>query len=125
MFFADGVIDFKGKGTERSDSNIVAISRGESVITAKGTKNASKMLTLINEGKLSDSDYLTAGLDLNPIQTVNQAIDIRNELNQQIALSAELLDEMRNFYTKIDFTDKGMEQYVQTKNKRITKINNR
>lgn len=53
--FADGVIDFQGKGTERSDSNIVAISRGESVITAKGTDNAPKALEMINKGLISDT----------------------------------------------------------------------
>src|SRR5690606_37585312 len=29
--FKDGVVDFKGKGTETSDSNVVRISNGESV----------------------------------------------------------------------------------------------
>ncbi len=120
--FADGVINFQGKGTERSDSNIVAISKGESVITAKGTKNASKMLTMINEGKLSDSDYLTAGLDLEPIQTTNQIIDMRNELNEQIALNKELLEEFRSFDKKISFSSKGMIDYTRTKNKITTKL---
>ena len=35
--FAKGVIGFQGKGTETSDENLVRISRGESIITAKKT----------------------------------------------------------------------------------------
>lgn len=123
--FADGVINFQGKGTERSDSNIVAISKGESVITAKGTKNASKLLTGINEGRIKDSDYLSSTFDLEAVNQVSSVIDLREEMYEQISLSAALLDEMRSFYTKIDFTDKGLQQYMQTKNKRITKINKR
>ena len=36
--FATGVIGFQGQGTETSDSNIVAISTGESIIKASSTK---------------------------------------------------------------------------------------
>lgn len=56
--FKDGVIDFQGKGSETSDSNIVAISNRESVITAKGTKAAPIALKMINEGIVTDSDLL-------------------------------------------------------------------
>jgi len=51
--FAKGVIDLEGEGTETSDSIPAWLSRGESVITAKGTDNAPKTLKLINEGKLA------------------------------------------------------------------------
>jgi len=122
-FFADGVIGFQGKGTERSDSNLVAISRGESVITAKGTKNATKLLTAINEGKLSDDDYASAGLNFDVISDTNGVIDMRNELNEQIALNKELLEEFRSFEKKISFSSKGMTEYIRTKNKITTKLN--
>jgi hypothetical protein len=46
--FKKGVIDFKGEGTETSDSNIVAISKGESVIKAASTKKAKNLLSAIN-----------------------------------------------------------------------------
>jgi hypothetical protein len=49
-FFKDGVEGFKGKGTGTSDSNIVAISNGESVVTAKGTKNYEGLATAMNNG---------------------------------------------------------------------------
>ena len=39
--YADGVVDFKGKGGPRDDANWVRISSGESVITAEGTRPVS------------------------------------------------------------------------------------
>jgi len=50
--FAEGVENFQGKGTETSDSNLVLISRGESVVTAKGTKQYKGLATAMNEGKV-------------------------------------------------------------------------
>lgn len=54
--FKEGVIGFKGKGTDTSDSNLARISNNESVITAKGTRNAPLALEAINKGLLSDKD---------------------------------------------------------------------
>lgn len=48
--FKDGVVDFKGKGTGRSDSNVVRISDGESVINAAATAKNKRMLRLMNSG---------------------------------------------------------------------------
>lgn len=48
--FKDGVVDFKGKGTGRSDSNVVRISDGESVINAPATAKNKRMLRLMNSG---------------------------------------------------------------------------
>lgn len=47
--FAGGVEDFKGKGTGTSDSNIIGFSDGESVTTAKGTKETPGLVTSVNE----------------------------------------------------------------------------
>lgn len=47
--FADGVEDFKGKGTGTSDSNIIEFSNGESVVTAKGTAETPGLVTALNE----------------------------------------------------------------------------
>lgn len=46
--FKDGVVDFKGRGTGRSDSNLARISRGESVINARSTSSAPNALQAIN-----------------------------------------------------------------------------
>ncbi|MBN8670359.1 MAG: hypothetical protein J0L80_06715 [Chitinophagales bacterium] len=48
--YADGVVDFKGKGGPRDDANWVRISSGESVITAEGTRNNRQLLEAINSG---------------------------------------------------------------------------
>jgi len=42
--FKDGVHNFKGEGTETSDSNIVRISKGESIIPAKQSKMYSSII---------------------------------------------------------------------------------
>lgn len=47
--FAEGVEDFKGKGTGTSDSNIIEFSNGESVVTAKGTQETPGLVTALNE----------------------------------------------------------------------------
>lgn len=48
--FADGVVDYKGKGGPRDDKNWVRISSGESVITAEGTQRNRALLEAINKG---------------------------------------------------------------------------
>jgi len=48
--FAKGVVGFKGKGTETSDSNLAWISNKESIITAKGTERNESLLKAINSG---------------------------------------------------------------------------
>lgn len=48
--FANGVIDYKGKGGPKDDKNWVRISTGESIITAEGTKKHRALLEAINNG---------------------------------------------------------------------------
>lgn len=50
--FKDGVIDYQGKGTTTSDSNLVRISRGESVINAEATAKNREILQAINDGQV-------------------------------------------------------------------------
>lgn len=52
--FAKGVIDLKGPGSEVSDSIDAKLSRGESVMTARETREAFGILTDIRAGKLND-----------------------------------------------------------------------
>lgn len=62
--FAEGVEDFKGKGTTKSDSNLIRFSNRESVVTADGTAENKGLVTAMNEGKASvkewfmDSSYM-------------------------------------------------------------------
>lgn len=48
--FADGVVDYKGRGGTREDKNWVRISAGESIITARGTQKNRELLEAINKG---------------------------------------------------------------------------
>lgn len=50
--FKNGVVNFQGKGNGTSDSNLVRISHGESVMTAKATANPinQKFFTYANKG---------------------------------------------------------------------------
>lgn len=48
--FAEGVEGFDGKGTGTSDSNVVRISKGESILTAKATREYAGIPTMMNDG---------------------------------------------------------------------------
>jgi len=52
--FATGVVDLKGSGTETSDSINARLSRGESVITAKGTRQDKGLFEAANKLKLEE-----------------------------------------------------------------------
>jgi len=52
--FAEGVENFQGKGTGTSDSNLIAFSHGESVVTAKATQQYSGLVTAMNKGLVDD-----------------------------------------------------------------------
>lgn len=47
--FATGVENFQGEGTGTSDSNLIAFSNGESVVTAKGTAETEGLVSAINK----------------------------------------------------------------------------
>lgn len=49
--FKDGVVDFRGRGSERSDSNLVKISNRESVMTAQATAANKDILIQMNKGR--------------------------------------------------------------------------
>jgi len=71
--FAKGVIGLEGEGTATSDSIPAMLSRGESVITAKGTDNAKLALTKINLGQLTDADIFGVTKNENVKLTTMQA----------------------------------------------------
>ncbi len=52
--FAKGVEAFKGAGTETSDSNLVLISKNESIVTAQATKRYKGLVTAMNNNKVSE-----------------------------------------------------------------------
>jgi hypothetical protein len=52
--FAEGVVGLKGDGTETSDSILARLSKGESVITAKGTRQDKGLFEAANKMKLEE-----------------------------------------------------------------------
>jgi protein required for attachment to host cells len=87
--FKTGVIDYNGAGTTTSDSNIVRISNSESVITARGTAKAPKLLEMINAGKVSDGDYLQTNIEKH--STVTRTKDVKFEVDYK-RLAKEISD---------------------------------
>lgn len=64
--FAEGVENFKGVGTETSDSNLVLISRGESIITASATKKYKGLPTAMNNDRVEEwiNNYYNANINI-------------------------------------------------------------
>jgi len=61
--FADGVIEFSGKGTTKSDSNLVRLSNKESVIKAEATEMYKPHLKAMNELRYNPLDYVDINKD--------------------------------------------------------------
>ena len=108
--FANGVVDFKGEGTARSDSNLVLISNGESVITASGTDNAPMALKMINEGMITDRQIFAQSpsyvANISPLQTLDiSSLDerfaaIENGLNEVNSSVKRISIKVNNNITK-------------------------
>lgn len=81
--FKDGVVDYKGAGTGTSDSNVVRISRGESVITAKATQQYKPMLEAMNKGNFNPSIYMPATVDRTD-ELINAVGQNRTEVHAKI-----------------------------------------
>jgi hypothetical protein len=64
--FKEGVVDFRGEGSEKSDSNVVLISNRESIIKAEASKRSLRVLEDINNLRFDDERYRQL-LDLQPI----------------------------------------------------------
>jgi hypothetical protein len=86
--FKDGVIDYAGKGTETSDSNTVKISRGESVMTAKATRQFKDELKMMQMGI---DPY--RGLQM-PTNDSDRAVT-RSEFNQQQKTLTDIRDAIQ------------------------------
>lgn len=114
--FKEGVIDYQGQGTGTSDSNMVRISKGESIIKASATAKSKELLESINSGRLNDE--LSEILLSNKIGSSD---------------SGELLAAMVGVNKSIKglpihqtyFSDKGVARYIQKENSRVMLLRNR
>ena len=80
--FKDGVEDLDGKGTETSDSNLALLSKGESVITARGTRENRGLATAMNTGNVDEWVNKHYG-------------NVRGDLFQQRESSMDLVNEVK------------------------------
>jgi len=109
--FAQGVVGFNGSGADTSDSNLVKISRNESVITAAGTRAGSnaQVLTDINRG----------GVFTDQTGVINQ---MRNDIKGLSAIMANL-DLNVNVINEVNedglttIVEKGMNKFTDNNNR--------
>lgn len=118
--FAEGVIDLKGPGTSTSDSIPANLSRGESVMTAKETKQHKGLLQAIRSG--SQVDYASALLkELHNVSSTmpNAAIlAAKKDSYKNEALRVMMSNDYSELSGRIDATNKTLENILnETKNK--------
>ncbi|MCC9032708.1 hypothetical protein NAL32_07490 [Chryseobacterium sp. Ch-15] len=93
--FKDGVIGFNGKGTGTSDSNLVRISNGESVITAEATAKNKAILEEINAGKVFKPLEFNPG-NVQPMpSSSSNSYDFQRLEGEIISLKQELKEAIR------------------------------
>jgi hypothetical protein len=102
--FAEGVENFQGKGTGTSDSNLIAFSHGESVVTASATSKYSGLVTAMNKGLVDD--YVK--------QMILPDMDAPMKVNGNSFQSAAIIYTLN---TKLDSLEKAI------KNKQEIKVN--
>lgn len=100
--FKDGVVDFQGKGTGTSDSNVVRISHGESVITASATKQYAPILEAMNAG------IFTPKMFAQPMPVKQEQIDLRDRMDTLIDLNKRDRVNIRT-----NFNGNGVAQYIE------------
>ena len=91
--FAEGVIGLNGKGTGTSDENVALLSNGESVMTAKETKESNAILWGVRKGKYNDA--WLRNIESGKMQTVNTTVatpaSIVNVDNSELASKIDKL----------------------------------
>ena len=114
--FAEGGL-FKGMGTDRSDSNIIAVSNGEYIVSSKGVRKNLPLLEAINSGRDVLSDVLTSsvrgyasgglvsssGNSLGVIQEIRGLRDALNRMSPVINITATAENRIkgRDLYTLV------------------------
>jgi hypothetical protein len=122
--FATGVEGLDGEGTETSDSNIALLSKGESVITAKGTRNNPGLASAMNSGMVDEyfnSVYMpqfasSNRLDIPKAEQVNNALF--KVLNHKLESLESAIREKPVSMTKLNGLGEWTEE-VQSNNMRI------
>jgi len=122
--FATGVEGLDGEGTETSDSNIALLSKGESVITARGTKSNPGLATAMNTGTVDEyfkdvymPQFASSNrLDIPKAEQVNNALF--KVLNHKLESLESAIREKPVSMTKLNGLGEWTEE-VQSSNMRI------
>lgn len=112
--FAKGVINLQGPGTETSDSIPSALSRGESVMTAKETRESFGLLNDIRHNKINDR--IMKSIDFSGGRTIQTLNDQRivSEL-KSIRKGQYKLDEQAGLLYRIYTDENGNRQKIRSK----------
>lgn len=107
--FAEGVVGFKGEGTETSDSNLVLMSKGETMTSAKGTKKYRNILEGIHSDDINAIwEAVTNDRSFNSKSKtiVNIDLDKTNKLLGEIVQHNKEMPQ--NFGSYIEYTKEGV-----------------
>ena len=107
--FKEGVVDFVGKGTETSDSNLVKISKGESVIPASATRKYKPFLeNIVSEARDGNPLFGKAAVNLSstvpafangyiPNSSTN-SLNLTPSVQVDMSSIREMMAEQRSFF---------------------------
>lgn len=111
--FAEGVINLKGPGTETSDSIDAKLSRGESVITAKATKNSTELLKMIQANEIDDRILKAIDFSGGRYQFSDERI-VKAIQGQKFPKAPDLVRQGRNIY-EVHEDRKNHKRYIRSR----------
>lgn len=111
-YYAKGEINIKGPGSETSDSIPAMLSKGESVMTAKQTREAFGILTDVRAGKLNDK-ILKQIVSNGGVQVGFNDERIVDAIKKQPQIP-DYVDKGRQIY-KVFTTQEGHKRYIRSK----------
>lgn len=96
--FKDGIVNFQGKGNGTSDSNLVRISHGESVLTNKATSNPlnQRFFNFANKTGGDFIDFMNVDKELQKQLAVRNDFDYFNDLEKRKLYLDNKIEENRN-----------------------------
>jgi hypothetical protein len=119
--FKDGVVELQGEGTETSDSIPAWLSKGESVITARGTKENKHLLQWINDTGRSAQEYFVGRMsnvsnysssedgliaEIRELRKETRGLGVSISRRTSVDISGELIADNRKITAMIDNTKK-------------------
>lgn len=111
--FKTGVIDYQGEGTGTSDSNVVRISHGESVMKARATSQSKELLKRINSEEINDSMF-------------NAMVNTNFDNKELVAAMSNVDSSIKKLpIHQTFFNEKGVSNYILKDHARIKYLRNR